>query len=183
MTVFFDRAIKGAAAAVSLTVTLTSCVGAVDAPSGSKGDGTGVGASSGSGGTSSTSGGDGWPTFAASRAFQLRRLTNEQFTASVETLLGVSTEGMPAIEPVSPVAGFPAIGASTAAVSGAGVGQFEEAARFLSQAAFATDASRQKFMPCTPSGIDDSACFASFVTSFGERAFRRPLTAAEAASY
>ena len=74
---------------------------------------------------------DGWPRFGTTTEFGLRRLTSEQYIATVQTLLGVSTAGMPAIEKVSPAAGFSAIGASTAAVSSAGVAAFEDAARFL----------------------------------------------------
>jgi hypothetical protein len=35
-------------------------------------------------------------------------------------------------------------------------------------------------VPCTPSGPDDNACLRSFVTSFGRRALRRPLSGQEA---
>jgi hypothetical protein len=90
---------------------------------------------------------------------------------------------MPPVEGVSPAAGFSAIGASTASVSSAGVGQFEAAARFLAKAVFAPNGPRSKVVPCTPSGVDDAACFESFVTSFGQKAFRRPLTADEIARY
>src|SRR5256885_11299654 len=86
---------------------------------------------------------DGWPSFAPARSFQLRRLTNEQYAATVQTLLSVSVAGMPAVERISAVGGFSAIGASTVAVSGAGVGQFENAARFLAHAAFAPAGPRQ----------------------------------------
>src|SRR5262245_59248025 len=60
----------------------------------------------------------GWPSFEPTRSFSLRRLTTEQYLATVRTLLGVSTDEMPSIEPVPSVAGFPAIGASSVAVSG-----------------------------------------------------------------
>jgi Protein of unknown function (DUF1592)/Protein of unknown function (DUF1588)/Protein of unknown function (DUF1595)/Protein of unknown function (DUF1587)/Protein of unknown function (DUF1585) len=172
-----------------LTIALASCDGSISDP-GDQGDPTG-GSSTGTNG-GPTGGGpgdpsvpvaDGWPLFNPSQAFQLRRLTTEQYTASVQTLLGVSVTGMPPIEHVSPVGGFSAIGASTVSVSGAGVGQFENAARFLAQAAFAPTGPRQKLVPCTPSGPTDGACFKSFVTAFGQRAFRRPLTAAEVTAY
>jgi hypothetical protein len=125
----------------------------------------------------------GWPAFGAAQAFQLRRLTTEQYMASVTMLLGVSTDGMPAIEHISPVAGFSAIGASSASVSGAGVGQFEAAAGFLAHAAFAQGGPRQKLVPCAPAGVDDSSCFAAFVSAFGPKAFRRALTSDEIARY
>jgi hypothetical protein len=125
----------------------------------------------------------GWPSFADARSFQLRRLTTQQYLASVQSLLGVEPRGMPAIEHVSPVGGFEEIGASTASVSGMGVSQFEDAARFLAQAAFASTGPGRKLVTCKPTGVDDSACFTTFVRAFGLRAFRRPLTAEETTRY
>jgi hypothetical protein len=186
----------------ALAPTLLLCLGAC---TGRVGGGTGVGAGAGAGagttGNSPGTGGvvttmgaggaggtgapaaDGWPSFAPSTSFGLRRLTTEQYVATVQTLLGGSATGLPPIERVSPVAGFSAIGASTAAVSAAGVGQFENAALFLAHAAFAATGPRQKLVPCTPTGPADAACIGSFVTTFGQRAFRRPLTADEVTRY
>jgi hypothetical protein len=136
----------------------------------------------GAGGTSSSSN-DGWPAFGATTAFQLRRLTAEQYTTSAQTLLGVSAAGMPPIEEVSPVGGFSAIGAGSGSVSGMGVAQFENAARFLAHVAFASDATKMKLVPCAPTGVADTKCLSSFVTTFGPRAFRRPLTTDEITRY
>jgi hypothetical protein len=144
--------------------------------------GTGAGGTTGAAGTTSPTN-DGWPGFAPTTSFQLRRLTTEQYTNTAQTLLGVSATGMPPIEGVSPVGGFSAIGASSGSVSGAGVGQFENAARFLAHAAFATAATRQKVVPCTPTGVTDTTCIGSFITTFGQRAFRRPLTTDEVTRY
>lgn len=44
-------------------------------------------------------------------------------------------------------------------------------------------ANRDRVVPCTPSGNDDSACFEQTVASFGRRLFRHPLTDAEIAPY
>ncbi|NUO50435.1 MAG: DUF1587 domain-containing protein [Polyangiaceae bacterium] len=71
----------------------------------------------------------GWPSFGPAQAFQLRRLTVEQYTNTVRTLLGVEVDGAPSTEPVPSVAGFPAIGASSAAVSSNGVAKVEDSAR------------------------------------------------------
>jgi hypothetical protein len=149
--------------------------------------GDGNGGSNGSsgasslGGASNAAGNNGWPAFAATQAFQLRRLTTTQYLASIKTLLGVDTEALPPIEGVSPVAGFSAVGASSSAVSSAGVGQFEIAARFLVDSAFANGL--PAFVPCTPAGVDDAACFTQFVSEFGRRAFRRPLSGDEVSRY
>src|SRR5205814_292852 len=118
----------------------------------------------------STPVGDGWPTFAATSSFQLRRLTTEQIVNSARTLLGASTAGMPPIEPVAPVAGYASIGAATTVVSSDGVAKFEDAARFLAHLPFAS-AQKAAFAGCTPSSVSDTACFRSFVVKFGKRAF------------
>jgi hypothetical protein len=126
---------------------------------------------------------DGWPFFASTTSYQLRRLTTEQFVSTARTLLGVSTVGMPPIEPVSPVGGYEAIGAAYAMVSSDGVAQFEGAANWLAQTALADANARQRLVPCTPSGVADTACFSAFVTSFGPRVFRRPLSTDEISAY
>jgi hypothetical protein len=127
--------------------------------------------------------GDGLPTFEPTAAFELRRLTTDQYVNSAQSLLQISAAGMPGIDGVTPISGLPSVGASTAVVSSGGVGRFEEAARFLARTAFSTPASRQRIVPCTPSGASDTTCFRSFVTRFGAKAFRRPLTTEEADRY
>lgn len=126
---------------------------------------------------------DGLPQFEPTQAFELRRLTTEQYVASAQSLLQVQPSGLPPIDGVSPVAGLPAIGASSAVVSATGVARFEEAARFLARSAFATTATRQRVVPCTPTGATDTACFRTFVTRFGAKAFRRALTTEEIDRY
>jgi hypothetical protein len=145
--------------------------------------GTGGASATGTGGGTSSSSNDGWPAFGATTAFQLRRLTTEQYTTSAQTLLGVSAAGMPAIEEVSPVGGFSAMGAASGSVSGMGVAEFENAARFLAHAAFSSDATRTKLVPCTPTGVADTKCLGAFVTTFGPQVFRRPLTTDESTRY
>lgn len=68
---------------------------------------------------------DGAPSFVDSARFELRRLTSEQYRLSVESVLGLRVLSLPPIEPVSPVGGLSALGASTAVLSSGGVGQFE----------------------------------------------------------
>jgi hypothetical protein len=55
---------------------------------------------------------------------------------------------------------------------------FEAAARLMADAA-----KRDAVIGCTPSGAGDLDCLRSFVTSFGRRALRRPLTNEEIDSY
>lgn len=47
----------------------------------------------------------------------------------------------------------------------------------------ADPARRDAVVGCTPSGADDATCMTSFVTSFGRRMLRRPLTDAEIADW
>jgi len=194
------RRIEISARVVTASLVAVLCAGACAGRVGGGGSGgapstTGAAGSQTSGGAGATGAGgaaggaisspqnDGWPAFGPATAFQLRRLTTEQYTTSARTLLGVSTAGMPAIEEVSPVGGFAAIGAASGSVSGMGVAQFENAARFLAHAAFADAANKQKLVPCTPAGVADTTCLGSFVAAFGKRAFRRPLTADEQTRY
>jgi Protein of unknown function (DUF1592)/Protein of unknown function (DUF1588)/Protein of unknown function (DUF1595)/Protein of unknown function (DUF1587) len=179
------RRSSGLLALGACTVGLVAC--GKDAAPTAHGEepGPGQAGSNGASGSSGVTpvGEKGWPAFAEAKAYQLRRLTNEQYRRTVETLLGIDTKGMPSIEQVPPVGGFPAIGASTVSVSSEGVGQFEAAARYLAHAAFVAGGPREKLVGCMPSSPTDNACFQSFVTVFGAKAFRRPLTADEVARY
>src|SRR5450432_1285567 len=171
---------------VATCIALASCDGSISDPSTADGDqssGPNGGPTGGGTGGPGAPVADGWPSFKPSQSFQLRRLTTEQYTASVQTLLGIGTDGMPPIEHISPVGGFSDIGAYSVAVSGMGVGQFENAGRFLAHAAMAATGARQKLVPCTPTGPADATCIQSFVKSFGQRIFRRPLAADEITAY
>ncbi|MDZ4695218.1 MAG: DUF1588 domain-containing protein [Deltaproteobacteria bacterium] len=58
-----------------------------------------------------------------------------------------------------------------------------ELSRDVARRAVAEAATRDKFMPCQPSGPDDSTCFKAAVQALGLRFLRRPLSAAEQAPY
>jgi hypothetical protein len=58
---------------------------------------------------------------------------------------------------------------------------YQAAAATLAATAMAGE-SRERILPCEPSG-DGSACAQEMITSFGRRAFRRPLTEAEVARF
>ncbi|MFT3712989.1 MAG: DUF1592 domain-containing protein [Archangium sp.] len=127
----------------------------------------------------------GWPgRFAPTSDISgLRRLTTEQYLASVRSILGVDPVGIPSTEPVSPIGGFASIGASSAVISAVGVGKFEDASRALAAAAFSNTSLRSSLTPCTPSGNTDTACFQNFARTFGLKAFRRPLDVEEVDRY
>ncbi len=109
---------------------------------------------------------------------RLHRLTTAEFQHSLQDLLG---EGVPLgpTDPDSVVSGFASIGASAVSVSPSGVGQYEDAARAATTFVFADPARITAQLGCSPASATDAACIGKIVTSFGRRAFRRPLTDAE----
>ncbi|MFN0100700.1 MAG: DUF1592 domain-containing protein [Bryobacteraceae bacterium] len=108
----------------------------------------------------------------------LRRLTHSQYNNTVADLLGDRTRPANRFPPEDFVNGF------TNQADGQSISPLlaEDYAR--AAAKLARDAARSgalaRSIPCDKK---DSACGAKFVRVFGERAFRRPLTAREAASF
>lgn len=134
--------------------------------------GSGVG---GSGGTSP-------PAFVPAPA-TLRRLTLGQYANTVRDLLGANITLPTDLEPDTSLNGFASIGAARTAFSPRAIEQLETAALSLSQQALADPTTRASLVTCTPSAAVDDACARRVVTSFGRRAWRRPLTADEVNRY
>jgi len=113
----------------------------------------------------------------------LRRLTEAQYDRSVRALLGGGDDlFVPSgLEPDVRLGGLVAIGSSQAATSPRGVENFESAAFALAAQGLAVGR-RDRILSCEPSGTVDATCAQEFVTSFGLRAWRRPLTDAEISS-
>ncbi|MDB4973290.1 MAG: Cellulose-binding domain protein [Myxococcaceae bacterium] len=112
----------------------------------------------------------------------LRRLTVRQYQNTALDLFGADADLTTELEPDTALNGFYAIGASKSTVSPSAAEKFEASAYAL--AAKALDAShRTSFVGCTPAGTIDRKCTTDFVTRFGLRAFRRPLSSAEVAQY
>ncbi len=105
----------------------------------------------------------------------MRRLTGAQYVNSIHDLVGDDVFVPGAIEPDQRLGGFEAVGASTTAVSPRGVEQYEDAAYDIAEQALAPER-RDGIVPCTPAGTVDPECATQFVSSFGRRAWRRPLT-------
>src|SRR5262249_25202752 len=59
----------------------------------------------------------------------------------------------------------------------------EQLAIHVAERLLADPSRLRSLLPCTPTGPGDSACLKSFVSTFGRRALRRPLTDAEVAEY
>jgi hypothetical protein len=112
----------------------------------------------------------------------LHKLTASQFANSVHDLLGADAP-LSAVEPDNVVAGFANVGASKVAMSPAGVGLYEAATGAASEYAFADPARAAAVLSCVPKATTDAACLSQALSSFGRRAFRRPLTAAETARF
>jgi hypothetical protein len=111
----------------------------------------------------------------------LRRLTVSQYKNTIRDLLGDPSSVTTALEPDTVLSGFASIGASRMALSPLVTEQFETAALELAKQVFADPARRAALVGCDASA--DSNCSERFVASFGQRAWRRPLSPAELSRY
>ncbi len=107
----------------------------------------------------------------------LRVLTPRQYARSVRDLLGADV-------PVEEIGQWrSSIAAAQGGVAPALVKAYEQQALSVSEYVFGDDARRSKLVGCTPSPVADDDCTRDFLTSFGRKAWRRPLTTAELARY
>lgn len=108
----------------------------------------------------------------------LRRLTAQEYAATVQDLVGFVPNNVRETLPVDPLLpfdnDFTFQKASEALIQGADL-----LAGDIATGVLADTALRDKLVGCTPTGPTDAACFRSFLTTFGRRAFRRPLATAE----
>lgn len=103
----------------------------------------------------------------------LRRLTHREFDNTIRDLLGDESRPGSSFTPDAQSLGFDNM-ADTQAVSPLLAEQYEKAAIEISTQAV-TDL--EGLMGCDPD--TDASCVKDFVTTFGKRAFRRPLTSTE----
>lgn len=111
----------------------------------------------------------------------MRRLTAVEYARTVHDLLGVDVDAALLLpedwrQPFDN--DFTTQVASQALIEGA-----ELLASDVATLALATPALRDAVVGCEPSGVADVECLRSFVTAFGRRALRRPLTADEIDRY
>ena len=109
----------------------------------------------------------------------LRRLTLTQYRNSLQDLLGVAPD-ISTLTAIPPFNGLQAVGASTVSLPQVDIETFESEADALSAQVFGDTAARKKLTGCDAS---DAACAKGFVTTFGRRVFRRPLTDDERTRY
>lgn len=105
----------------------------------------------------------------------LRRLSVAEYESTVLDLLGIDAEQARELLPSDTLTPFDNTYAlqipSEPLVKG-----LELLAGDLAEAAIADPDVRAAIVPCSPTGPDDAACYAEFVSTFGRRALRRPLT-------
>ncbi|HEY0138547.1 MAG TPA: DUF1592 domain-containing protein [Nannocystis sp.] len=134
------------------------------------------GGDSGSGAT-----GDAPPALPEVPAPTSRRLTTAEFKHSVTDLLGPVT--LSAIEADASQEGFFSVGNARIALSPAGVALYEKALEAATLEAFADPARVPTIVACVPALPTDTVCLRDAIASFGRRAWRRPLAAAELDRY
>lgn len=188
-------------AAALLAVATTACTGSIGAGTDTAGPGSpgrtgsssapgrtqgGPGASGGPG--SSTPGSPGTPGAGQPGAggiaipggapgpTALRRLTNEEYRNTLQDLLGLSAPPADPLEPETSALGYNDF-ASALTVSGTIASQYATLAGHVAAAVNVT-----ALAPCASAAME-ATCANTFISGFGKRAHRRPLTAAEAQSY
>jgi len=112
----------------------------------------------------------------------LHKLTAWEFANSLHDLLGSDVPLSP-VEVDTLIGGFATVGASTVAISPAGVGQYETVLGAATSFAFADATHAGAVLSCVPSATTDAACLTSALSAFGRRAFRRPLSADETTAF
>lgn len=149
------------------------------------GSGSGSGTGSGTGSTGTGSGGNGTAvtgTFLPGPS-RLRRLTSFEYRNSVIDLLGAGTTVTTEFDPDPALNNLTSLAAAQLSYPQPVTEDFEASAQALAAALVKDTTRRAKVVTCTPTGATDQACLTTFVTSFGKRAFRRPLTTQEVDLY
>ncbi len=113
----------------------------------------------------------------------VRRMTESNYRHSIADIFGPDIEISARFEPEKREEGLLAIGNATLSLTSSGFEQYFTLANSISEQVF-SDERRSKLLPCTP--VDpakmDQACAKQFITEYGQRLFRRPLSKAEASA-
>jgi hypothetical protein len=182
----------------SLTVTigaalLVGCSGQIGSSSGGPGGETGGGPPSGGPPGGGPSGGVGGGATSGAGLLNLpsgplptnglHKLTAWEFANSLQDLLGGNDVPLSPVEVDSLIGGFATVGASTVAISPAGVGQYETVLAAATTFAFGDAKRAAAVLSCVPSSMADTVCLTSALNAFGRRVFRRPLSADETTAF
>ena len=150
--------------------------------SGSTSSGSPGGSSAGTGSTDPGSGGGAGPL--SQPTASMHKLSIVEFTNSLHDLLGSNAPVASELEPDQQVNGFRSISGAVAAVSPAGVAQYEVAINAATQFAFSSATQAKTVLSCVPTSATDASCSVSQVLgTFGRRAFRRTLAPEDVARY
>ncbi|TNE88152.1 MAG: DUF1592 domain-containing protein [Deltaproteobacteria bacterium] len=109
----------------------------------------------------------------------LRRLTQAQYANALHDLFGEELTVTDRLEPDVPTDGLIELGASITTISPRGVELYESAAFDAAAQVMDDPAWRAEIVGCEPAGTVDAACAENFLSEFGRRAWRRPLTSDE----
>jgi Protein of unknown function (DUF1588)/Protein of unknown function (DUF1592)/Protein of unknown function (DUF1595)/Protein of unknown function (DUF1587) len=109
---------------------------------------------------------------------KLRLLTQAEYLASIQDLLGTLKAPLTLPADLS-VAGFISVGAANIAVGDLAVEQYETATLAATAEVFGDTQRWQTLVGCQPKADLSDACVTTFIKSFGRRAFRRDLVDAE----
>jgi hypothetical protein len=121
------------------------------------------------------------PASLVGSAAPLRRLTHDEYDATVADLLG-TTQKLSANFPKEVEEHGYLNQAEVQAPSLLLIERYADASVELAAEAVGTEAKRKALVPCVPAGASDRACMTKFVETFGVRAFRRPPPAVEVES-
>jgi hypothetical protein len=151
--------------------------------SGTGGAGVGTGGAAGASGTGPAAGGGAAGAGGATGPLstggvKLRLLTQAEYLASIQGLLGILKAQLTLPSDLS-VAGFISVGAANIAVGDVAVEQYETATLAATAEVFADTQRWQTLVGCQPKADLSDACVTTFIKSFGRRAFRRDLVDAE----
>src|SRR5262245_26242370 len=152
-----------------------SAAGATSGAGGASGAGGSGNGGGGKGGSGATSGSAGGPTSGVAPITRVPRLTHTQDQNTVIELFGITDNVTDAFAPDA-ANGFAFSTSVDYRVDGRLGGQYRVAAEELAARVVAEQAIYSRVVGCTAT---DATCQASFISSFGERAFRRPLVADE----
>ena len=109
----------------------------------------------------------------------VRRLTQAQYKNSIRDIFGDQIVIAGSLEPDSALSGLLTVGASQTSISSWGVEQYERVSYKLTSQIFTNETIRNALVPCAPTPTFDENCAKSFISTVGQRLWRRPLTETE----
>jgi hypothetical protein len=162
---------------ISLALAQLLALGCAGEPAGGRAEGSGADPSVATGGSGFGVGGSAAVVADAPSAAYVRRLTHIEYDNTIADLSGVDAKHSANFETDLAQDGFTNNSAAQN-VSPTLAEQYMVAAEAISEAA---TANLSELLGCDPETMGEAACIQQFITSFGKRAWRRPLSAEETA--